>query len=171
MVVKDPRPSSSHRACRRCHYCRVVWKSFSTLQGLLRDFLGTNEDRTDPFLPHAHPIRSDKFSQWSQFKESRVMKFESSEWCRDKTSGVRALASCLPMLSGDQLRWSVIALLDNIDSERLHWTRLHNYKLETILYFLSDALHINHNVNNKKRRHSNTCFIQSNLKESYAFVN
>ena len=37
--------------------------SLSSLQLLLSDFLGTNEDRTDPFLPHAHPIRSDKFSQ------------------------------------------------------------------------------------------------------------
>ena len=69
-VVKLVVVKAQHR-CRAVHTDSVRGVTSVSSSGkvsllsslLLSDFLGTNEDRTDPFLPHAHPIRSDKFSQ------------------------------------------------------------------------------------------------------------
>ena len=129
-------------------------ESFSALQLLLSDFLGTNEDRTNPFLPHAHPIRSDKFSQWSQFKESRVMEFESSEW-RDKTSDVRALAS---LLHASHVVRRLINMIGHCaPGQYWQWvstelvSTIINWKLFSNLHFLSDAPRINQNSNEKEK--------------------
>ena len=53
---------------------------------LLSDFPGTNEDGTDPFLPHAHPIRPDKFLSDHNLKSAES--FTGSEQLSSVSSGV-----------------------------------------------------------------------------------
>ena len=150
MVVKDQLrcPGRSHRPCQRCHYRLVVWKVSLRLQLLLSDFLGTNEDRTDPFLPHAHPIRSDKFSQWSQFKQWRgwwSLKVASVETRRLMAGHwlhashvvrrlIKMIGHCAP---GQYWQWDSTELVSTII----------NWKLFSNLHFLSDAPRINQNSN------------------------